>query len=117
MYRDVHSEGSSNHGSSGTLSFILSFINHSILKVVDAVRRLSHPNTQVISYVNVTLRTLQGSAPNWQPLLPGAVAPELPQPTSARAEHPSGGLRKEIHILVDNVVRDLGSVSFYTISY
>ena len=51
--------------------------------------------------------------PNWQPKLPGVVADELPQPRSSRQENT---MRRDIHILVDNVIRDLNSVRFFQIS-
>lgn len=75
----------------------------------DGIRRLPNPNHKLVSYCNVFLQQMYNTDSNWTPKLPGAVADELPQPKSAR---PESVMRREIHILVDNVVRDLNSVRF-----
>ncbi|CAI4224154.1 unnamed protein product [Auanema sp. JU1783] len=75
--------------------------------VLDAVRRMPNPHAHLVSYANCCLRQFQNDNDNWMPLLPGKVAPELPQPRTSRSENVPH--RKEVFVLVDNCIRDMTS--------
>uniref|UniRef100_A0A1I7XPT1 Neurobeachin n=1 Tax=Heterorhabditis bacteriophora TaxID=37862 RepID=A0A1I7XPT1_HETBA len=100
--------------------------------VVDAMNRLARPHKHLLSYVNMCYKSYEDMHPGWAPLLPGTVnilifrvllfqlyssllyflpiLSYLQVPDESVTHHkPMTGVRSELQIMVDNVVRDLSS--------